>query len=59
LNGVDVEIEDQIVAIINAAEQLPEFFYTEDERAHSFVPLLDALDDALPMVRSDDGVERR
>ena len=26
---------------------MPEFFYTEDGRTHSFVPLLDALDEAL------------
>jgi hypothetical protein len=37
----------QIDAVIAAAEELPEFFQTPDGQTHSFVPLLDALQEAL------------
>ena len=37
----------QIVAVIAAAEELPEFFTTPDGRTHSFIPLLDVLEEAL------------
>lgn len=40
----------EIVAVIEGAENLPEFFQTPDGRTHSFVPLLDALEGKLKSV---------